>query len=95
MGVDFQPSQIFPERTRYRHRQTIFKQLGVVSWGPEALALTKAAMRKTAHARTDPADIINSAIDALIRHGFELPALGTLRRLASWRISFGRPTGLC
>jgi TnpA family transposase len=82
MGVEFQPSQIFPERTRYRHRQAIFKRLGVNSWGPEALALTKAAMRKTAHARTDPADIINSAIDALIRHGFELPALGTLRRLA-------------
>lgn len=82
MGGDFQPSQIFPERTRYRHRQAIFKRLGVVLWGPEALALTKAAMRKTAHARTDPADIINSAIDALIRHGFELPALGTLRRLA-------------
>mgnify|MGYP007125361010 CR=1 FL=1 len=39
-------------------------------------------MRKTAQARTDPADIINSAIDALIRHGFELPALDTLRRLA-------------
>lgn len=39
-------------------------------------------MRKTAHARTDPADIINSAIDALIRHGFDLPALCTLRRLA-------------
>ena len=82
MGVEFQPNQIFPERTRYRHRQAIFKRLGVVSWGPEALALTKAVMSKTAHARTDPADIINSAIDALIRHGFELPALGTLRRLA-------------
>jgi len=64
MGVEFQPSQIFPERTRYRHRQAIFKRLGVVSWGPDALTLTKTAMRKTAHARTDPADIINSAIDA-------------------------------
>ena len=82
MGVEFPPSQIFPERTRYRHRQAIFKRLGVASWGTDALALTKAVMRKTAHARTDPADIINSAIDALIRHGFELPALGTLRRLA-------------
>ena len=39
-------------------------------------------MRKTALARTDPADIINSAVDALIRNGFELPALDTLRRLA-------------
>ena len=39
-------------------------------------------MFKVARARTDPADVINSAFDALIRHGFELPALATLRRLA-------------
>jgi len=41
----------------------------------------QATTRKTAQARTDPADIIKSAIDSLIRHGFELPALATLRRL--------------
>jgi hypothetical protein len=39
-------------------------------------------MIKTAKARTDPADIINSAVDALIRYRFELPALIALRRLA-------------
>jgi TnpA family transposase len=82
MGVEFEFSQIFPERTRYRHRQAILKRLGVVSWGTEALALAEATMFKAARARTDPADIINSAIDALIRHGFELPALATLRRVA-------------
>lgn len=82
MGVEFEFSQIFPERTRYRHRQAILKRLGVVSWGTEGLALAEATMFKAARARTDPADIINSAIDALIRHGFELPALATLRRLA-------------
>lgn len=82
MGVEFEFSQIFPERTRYRHRQAILKRPGVVSWGTEALALAEATMFKAARARTDPADIINSAIDALIRHGFELPALATLRRLA-------------
>ena len=82
MGVEFEFSQIFPERTRYRHRQAILKRLGVVSWGAEGLALAEATMLRAARARTDPADIINSAIDALIRHGFELPALATLRRLA-------------
>jgi hypothetical protein len=82
MGVEFEISQIFPERTRYRHRQAILKRLTIVSWGTEALALAEATMLKVARARTDPADIINSAIDALIRHGFELPALATLRRLA-------------
>jgi hypothetical protein len=39
-------------------------------------------MCKTAQARTDPANVTNSAIDALIRHDFELPPLATLRRLA-------------
>jgi hypothetical protein len=39
-------------------------------------------MIKTVKARTDPADIINAAVDALIRHRFELPALVALRRLA-------------
>jgi hypothetical protein len=82
MGVEFEICQIFPERTRYRHRQAILKRLLVVSWGTEVLALAEATMLKVARARTDPADIINSAIDALIRHGFELPALATLRRLA-------------
>ena len=82
VGVEFEISQIFPERTRYRHRQAILKRLSVISWGTEALELAEATMFKVARARTDPADIINSAIDALIRHGFELPALATLRRLA-------------
>src|ERR1700733_5376986 len=39
-------------------------------------------MTKTPTARTDPADIINAAVDGLIRHRFELPALIALRRLA-------------
>lgn len=82
MGVEFGSTMTFPDRTLYRHRPAILKRLQVVSWGTEARALAQATMRKTAQARTDPADIINSAIDALIRHGFELPALATLRRLA-------------
>jgi hypothetical protein len=39
-------------------------------------------MMKTAKTRTDPAEIINAAVDTLIRHRFELPALIALRRLA-------------
>ena len=82
LGVESGSTLIFPDRTLYRHRPAILKRLGVVSWGAEARELAQATMRKTAQARTDPVDIINSAIDALIRHGFELPALDTLRRLA-------------
>jgi hypothetical protein len=75
MGVETGTNLIFSDRTLYRHRPVILKRLNVVSWGPEARTLAETTMRRTAHARTDPADIINSAIDALIRHGFELPAL--------------------
>ena len=82
MGVGSGSNLIFPERTLYRHRQAILKRLEVVSWGTKARALAQATMQSTAQARTDPADIINSAIDALIRHDFELPPLATLRRLA-------------
>lgn len=82
MGVETGTNVVFSDRTLYRHRPVILKRLNVVSWGPEARTLAETTMRRTAHARTDPADIINSAIDALIRHGFELPALVALRRLA-------------
>ena len=82
MGGESGSTLIFPDRTLYRHRPAILKRLAVVSWGAEARALAQATMQKAAQARTDPADIINSAIDALIRHGFELPALATLRRLS-------------
>lgn len=82
IGVESLSTPNFPKRTLYRHRPIILERLKVTSWGSQARALAQATMRKTAQARTDPADIINSAIDALIRHGFELPALATLRRLA-------------
>jgi TnpA family transposase len=82
LGVTSPAPLIFADRTIYRHCPTILKCLEVVSWGAEARTLADATMFKAARARTDPADIINSAIDALIRHGFELPALATLRRLA-------------
>ena len=82
MGVESGSTLSFPDRTLYRHRPAILKRLEVASWGVESRALAQAVMQKTAQARTDPADLINSAIDALIRHGFELPALVTLRRMA-------------
>lgn len=82
MGVEGGSVLPSPTKSFYRHRRSILQHLKVVSWGTEAFELAQVTMCKTAQARTDPADIINSAIDALIRHGFELPALTTLRRLA-------------
>jgi hypothetical protein len=82
MGVEFGSHMISPTRTLFRHRKAVLKHLKVVPWGTEARALAMITMCKTAQVRTDPADIINSAIDALIRRDFELPTLVTLRRMA-------------
>ena len=52
-----------------------------MSWGATARNLAQSTMTIVAKARTDPADMINAAVDALVRHRFELPALIALRRL--------------
>ena len=44
--------------------------------------MAKSAMEQFASARTHPADLINGAIETLVREHFELPALSTLRRIA-------------
>ena len=82
MAIESDATLTCPIRTHYRHRQAILSRLKVSAWGAEGRALAQATMCKTARARTDPADIMNAAIDALIRHDFELPPLATLRRLA-------------
>ena len=82
MAIESEAALTCPIRTHYRHRQAILSHLKVSAWGAEGRALAQATMCKTARARTDPADIMNSAIDALIRHDFEWPPLATLRRLA-------------
>lgn len=82
MAIEAEATLTCPIRTHYRHRQAILSRLKVSAWGAEGRALAQATMCKTARARTDLAEIMNSAIDALIRHDFELPPLATLRRLA-------------
>jgi hypothetical protein len=45
--------------------------------------VAQAASVEAAHAREDVADIINAAIEELVRQRFELPAFGTLVKLAT------------
>src|SRR5208282_869600 len=82
VGVEFGAAIAHPDRTLYRHRPAVLRRLAVTSWGAIARELARSTMIKTARARTDPADIINTAVDELIRHRFELPALIALRRHA-------------
>ena len=69
-------------RTLYRHHHAIRLYLGITPWGPRARGVACDAIAAAAQARTDPADLINAAIDALIRESCELPQLSTLRTMA-------------
>jgi Domain of unknown function (DUF4158) len=82
VGLYDETAIVHPDRTLYRHRPAVLKHLGVRPWAAAARELALSVMIRTAKTRTDPADIINAAVDALIRHRFELPALIALRRLA-------------
>lgn len=82
LGVECEVRLVYARNTLYRHQAAVLKHLAVTSWDAEARELTESTMRKIAEARTDPVDLINAAVDALVRHRFELPALIALRRLA-------------
>jgi len=82
LGVQGDASARAPDRTLYRHRPAVLAYMGITSWGAPARALAEVTILRVARTRTDPADLINAAVDALVRHRFELPALSSLRRLA-------------
>jgi TnpA family transposase len=69
-------------RTTYRQNSAIRTYLGVTPWGASARAVASKAVAVAAETRLDPADLVNAAIDALIRERCELPSLSTLLRLA-------------
>jgi hypothetical protein len=75
MPADF----AYDRRTLYRHHRAIREFLGITPWGVKARAIASGAIARAAEARVDPADLINAAIDALIRERCELPMLSTLR----------------
>lgn len=72
----------YDRRTLYRHHRAIREYLGITPWGAKARGIAATAIATAAEARLDPADLINAAVDALIRERCELPLLTTLETLA-------------
>jgi Domain of unknown function (DUF4158) len=56
--------------------------VGVKAWGEEALQAMQSASRDAARTLEDLADIINFALEQLVRQRFELPAFSMLHREA-------------
>lgn len=76
------PSNYDRYPTRVRHLARIRTYLNIRAFDEEGAAIVMAAIAEACQAKEDLADIINVAIEELVRHRYELPAFSKLRRLA-------------
>lgn len=82
-GIDDEISPIYAElRTLYRHHQAIRDRLAVTAWSEDGLHAASEAMSAAAEVMDNPADLINVAIEELVRQRIELPAFSTFDRNA-------------
>jgi hypothetical protein len=66
-------------RTSKRYREITRLRLGVKSDKTESRGIAKAAVRAAVQAKDNPADLINVAIEHLVRKRLELPGYSTFR----------------
>ena len=74
-------SAIAPERSRRRYREAIRKYLKISSYDQGGQKIVAIAVAKAAAVRDHPADLVNVAIEELVKERYELPAFSTLDRL--------------
>ncbi len=81
LGTDHRPERLLrydESGTRRRHIPVIREFLNVQPFNSEARALVAAVVRETAQTKDDLADLMNVAIEELVRNRFELPGFTTL-----------------
>lgn len=71
-----------PLHSRQRYRDIIRQHLRVKPYGDEARRVATEAVTDAASTMDDPADLINVAVEELIKERFELPAFSTLDGIA-------------
>ena len=71
-----------PDKTVRNHRGLVRHRLGLVSDQATARKIAAEAIRTAAEAKDNPADLINIALEELVRSNCELPGYTTLDRLA-------------
>ena len=72
-----------PERSRRRYEEAIRAFLGVSPYNKKAQRVAEAAIATMAEIQDHPADLVNVAIEELVKERYELPAFSTLDRLVS------------
>ncbi|CAA9467709.1 MAG: Mobile element protein [uncultured Rubrobacteraceae bacterium] len=82
LGLTEEVSAAAPPRSRQRYRDAIRAHLGVKPFGEDARRVATEAIAGAALTMDDPADLLNAAVEELVKERFELPAFSTLDRLA-------------
>jgi hypothetical protein len=77
------PAEADSGRTGKRYREIIRLRLGVKSDKAGSRALAESAVRAAAQSKDNPADLINVAIEHLVRQRLELPGCSTLDRMVA------------
>src|SRR5713226_9007936 len=81
LDADLVPD-IASNHTLYRYHAAIRKHLEIESSGKRIRHVAAQAMMHSAHSMESPADLISAAVEVLIKEQCELPAFGTLERMA-------------
>ena len=71
------------QRTLWRHRDFVRAVVGTRYQPAEARRVAEAAIRAAVEAKDDPADLINVALDEVVRAGLELPGYSTFDKIAT------------
>lgn len=71
------------DRTGRWQQQLVRERLGVCSDPERARSLAERAIRSEAEVKNHPSDLINVALEVLVREGLELPAFSTLDGIAA------------
>jgi hypothetical protein len=71
------------DETAKLQRRLVRERLGVIHDPERARAVASAAIRSAAEVKNDPPDLINVALEMLVKESLELPAFSTLDEIAS------------
>lgn len=80
LAVDIVPGYDH-DRTLYRHHQVVREYYQILPYGKEARRVILRTLLRAVRTMDNPADMINAALEELIKQRFELPAFSTLDRL--------------
>ncbi len=76
-------AEVDADRTGKRYRENVRLRLGVKSDKAASRDVAEAAVRTAAQSKDNPADLINVAIEHLVRRRLELPGYSTLDRMVA------------